>query len=301
MRKCHGAETKFLFLSLARAYSVVKGYQLLSHLDQSFRLVPWIQLFSFARRGHAHLHETSEGNLEIWLRRPVKAGEEIVVNEDTDPVNDDADSDKEEDYSSNARLLHLYGIVVSRRMFGFTLSVGLDPDDSMYGNKRRMFDDRFGERSAPTQSFQLTGKLIPRDLIFALRVYNADPIEAHELENAQRDERVGSANEKRVWEALGQLCFSKLQEYPTDMKEDREILEDLKTEWATSPSLALRNRKNAVLFRRAEKRVLTNTLREVDRQLLALHSNYMVRESDAIQLDKDADTGKTRLKVVDEL
>ena len=91
--------------------------------------------------------------MEIWLRRPVKAGEEIIVNEDTDPVNDQGDADKEEDYSSNARLLLLYGIVVSRRMFGFTLSVGLDPDDSMYGNKRRMFDDRFGERVRQRRAF----------------------------------------------------------------------------------------------------------------------------------------------------
>ena len=269
------------------AYAVVMAHQFIG-ADSIVRLVPAIRLFSFARVGNAHLHELENGSLSIRLRKAVSEGDEVIVNEDI------SDSSPEEE-SNNARLLRLFGIVVSKRAFGFPTAVALDREDPMFGNKRELFDVRFGPKSTTVPSFQLSAASIPSNLIFALRIYHAETTEHHELRNALKNKMISSRNEKLTWESLGTLCYQRLEQFPTTIMEDKELLDEWKRDGNGS-----RNVKNALLFRRSEKRVLMNTLRHVDNQLRVLHENYMVRESDPIKMGKTGE-GEPMFKVVDEL
>ncbi len=113
------------------AFALVKA--LMFYVDTDPHVVPWVSLFSFGEKGKAHLHELEDGVLEIRLGQPVSKGQIVSLNDD------------EVETSSNMRLFPLYGMLLREREFGFLVSVGLDKNDPMFGNKREMFDKRFGD------------------------------------------------------------------------------------------------------------------------------------------------------------
>ncbi len=239
-------------------------------------LVPWIALFAFGQRGNAHLHQTEANELEIWLNATVKQGETIVLNDDLAGAE-----------TTNARIFFLYGLLLSKRPFGFTVSVALDRDDQMYGNKRELFDRRFGKggKASPRQDFVLNGEAVPPGLLFALRVLNCQVADGHDLPRALLGEQISLQNEKRSWEQLGYLCLERLQKYPTTIEQDKVLLE-------TQP--LGRNEKNVVLLRRAEKRILLKTLAHVDAVSSELHKKLGMRETDVLR-QKDDNTFETVL------
>ena len=142
-----------------------------------------------------------------------------------------------------------------------------------------MFDRRFGKGAAPEQTFHLEWKKIPLDLIFALRVYHAIVGEYHEMNSALKDEPISERNEREVWESLGTLSLETLQRYPTTFKHDTDLLKEFKR-GAKSETQPTRNFKNAVMYRRSEKRILTHVVEVVDEHLEALHDSHRVRKTD---------------------
>jgi hypothetical protein len=64
------------------------------------------------------------------------------------------------------------------------------------------------------------------------------------------------------------------------MEEDRELLRVRKSNMS-------RNAKNAILWRRAEKRILHRTLAIVEERAKRLHSQWMVRDADPLQMKGD--------------
>ncbi len=238
--------------------------------DKDPVLVPWVSLFSFGHGGNAHLHQTEAGALEILLNATVAEGEAIVLNDDLAAAAE----------SSNARLFLTYGLLLGKRPFGFSVSLALDRHDPMFGNKREMFDKRFGggRRVAARQDFVLDGVAVPSNLLFALRVYNCEVADGNELQKALLDERISERNEKDSWEQLGRLCLERLQGYPTTMETDKVLL--------GTQGLA-RNHKNAVLYRRGEKRVLLKTLAQVDAVARDLHNKMGVRTTDVLRKRDD--------------
>lgn len=83
-----------------------------------------------------------------------------------------------------------------------------------------------------------------------------------------------------AWETLGSLCAQKLANYPTTLEEDKELLR-VRREQLT------RNAKNAILFRRAEKRILKQTLALVERETRKLDDKWMMRDADPLRLKSD--------------
>jgi hypothetical protein len=118
---------------------------------------------SYGAPGTAHLHQNNDSSIDIVLSAPVATGQKIHLNDDIAGNNVD-----------NYRLLEIFGMLLSKRSFTYAVSVSLDKNDPMYGNKREMFDKYFRkQRVSPVQTFSLDGKQVPRELLFALRVYNA--------------------------------------------------------------------------------------------------------------------------------
>jgi hypothetical protein len=269
----HLAE-KLTYLRWKWALAVVTALQYVPEKEPL--VVPWIALFSFGQRGTAHLHQTDTNELEIWLNATVKKGAVIVLNDDLAGAE-----------TTNARIFFFYGLLLSKRPFGFAVSVGLDREDQMYGNKREAFDKYFGNggKASPTQDFVLNGDAVPPGLLFALRVMNCQVAEGHDLPRALLGEQISLQNEKRSWEQLGYLCLERLQKYPTTIEQDKVVLETQQMD---------RNEKNAVLFRRAEKRILLKTLAQVDAVNSELHKKIGMRETDVLR-QKDDNTFETVL------
>ncbi len=153
----------FSFARWKRAYCLVRALQVVDVDDEGgLTLVPSIALFSFGGPGNAHLHLRNDSVFEIVLSAAVRTGDEIVLNDDLDG----------HPPAENQRLLDVYGMLLGKRKFTYSVSVALDNKDPMYGNKRELFERYFGDRS-PVQYFAINGTSVPRELLFALRVYNA--------------------------------------------------------------------------------------------------------------------------------
>lgn len=260
----HQLQGNFTFAAWKWAYGAVKALQFFSSVKKTMVLIPQLSLFSFGGPGNAHLHERSDGVIEMRARSAIKEGEIVRFNDDLDSFEAD-----------NHRLLEMYGLLLSKRKFTYRLSVVLaDREDPMFGNKRELFDRYFPEKKLQ-HDFALDGESIPEGLLFALRVYHAVTSEVNEVQEALHGRPVSVRNEKQVWENLGQVLASRLYAFPTTLEEDGELLKN-----NDMPRAA----KNAILLRRAEKRILRKTLRLIDEAGRALHNKFMRREYDGVKI-----------------
>lgn len=89
------------------------------------------------------------------------------------------------------------------------------------------------------------------------------------------DAPISHRNELASYETLGSLCVQKLRNFPTTLEQDGDLLRTRKAQLS-------RNAKNAVLWRRAEKRILTETLALVESKAKQLHGKWMVRDTDPL-------------------
>jgi len=169
---------------------------------------------------------------------------------------------------NNRDLLELYGFVLDKNpLDSVTVGVGLDKEDSLYGNKKEALHKR-GLKNG--QFYELTEKAIPEDLIYALRVYHVSVFDVDSMNLALQNQPVSLQNEKKVAQTLIDLCQSTLRNYPTSAKQDKELLHT-----TLSP-----HHNNAVRLRRAEKKILFRTLQKARSVLKQVQSNWDFRSMD---------------------
>lgn len=261
------------------AYAVVRALQM-TDVDavSTLMLVPWISLFSFSNPPNAHFHQRNDSSIEIVMSKAVASGQVVVLNDDI-PGAEPRD---------NFYLFETFGILLSKRRITYAVSVALDRQDPMYGNKRELFDKYFPTKRA-SHEFFLDGEAVPKELVFALRVFHADVQDFHDMSWAM-DRPVSARSERSTWETLGMLCADKLRSFPSTLEEDRQILD--------SRAQLSRNSRNAILWRRAEKRILRKTLRLAEEQAKRLHNNWLIRDTDPVRVKKDATDGSSSLETI---
>lgn len=249
------------------AYALVRSMEFITNEGISC-LIPHISLFCYAKKGNAHLNEDAEGAIEIVMNDEVKIGDEIFLNEDF-AANE----------VGNSKLFDLYGMIIPKRKpVEFKLSVGLSDDDQMYGNKRDLFKQYF-KNNYPVQEFLISQNKengpIPKDLLFALRIFHAKTADYHDLDNAANGRAINSGNERMVWEHLASFIYEQLEKYPTTISEDKALLKD--------NSLS-QNKRNAIIYRKMEHKLLLQAFKFVGAQAEILLKQYDWREYDDVKL-----------------
>jgi len=164
--------------------------------------------------------------------------------------------------------LEFFGFVLDKNDENYLqVGVSLDHEDRLYGNKKEKLHKK-GLKDG--QSYKIKADKLPPDLIYALRIYHTTIFDYEDIDNALKGKGISSQNELKVANMLVDLCQETLKNYPTTPKEDKALL---KTE------LKPRHRA-AVLLRRGEKRILSQTLNTARSAVDHVKKNWNYRTMD---------------------
>jgi len=165
-------------------------------------------------------------------------------------------------------------------MNSIEVGLGLDRDDQLYGNKKKALHDN---NLSDGQTYSITDHSIPKELIFALRIYHMNIYDADEVQKAFQDKPISSQNEKKVAQTLLDLCQHSIKGYATTAKRDKEILSELRQkEKINDPKLARTNDRleKALIFRISEKKILHKTLQKVQAMMEEVKKGWNLRSLD---------------------
>jgi Rubisco LSMT substrate-binding len=198
----------------------------------------------------------------------------------------------------NRDLLEFFGFVIPNNPAdAIELSVGMNPEDQMYGNKKRMLEAA-GLRDQ--QMYFLRDNEVPTDLINALRVYHSSVYDWDQAERILDNKAISAQSEMKTTNDIVNLVKSNLKKYPTSAKEDKALLARirklLKKDAAAlsaettklkkkDPLLgadhaSLRRTEAAVLLRRGEKKILVHALGIAHEAARRVQNNWEMREMD---------------------
>eukprot|EP01119_Soliformovum_irregulare_P011847 TRINITY_DN3013_c0_g1_i1.p1 TRINITY_DN3013_c0_g1~~TRINITY_DN3013_c0_g1_i1.p1 ORF type:complete len:482 (+),score=159.95 TRINITY_DN3013_c0_g1_i1:54-1499(+) len=212
--------------------------------DVNKPIFPVTEVFNYRGEQNVKIIE-EDGRLTLVAMSDLKSGDVVIVRESQ---------------LTNRQLLEFFGFVLEKG--GDTtidVAVGLDPAEQLYNPKRLKLKER---GISEDSQFSLRTTEIPEDLLYALRIFHSTTYDWDDITNADRNKPVSLQSEKLVAQSLIDTCQSAFSEYMTTAREDKNIL-------AGNPSHRL---KQAVLLRRAEKKVLWKTLeigKKVMKQVLA--------------------------------
>jgi len=200
------------------------------------RISPILELFNYGQKPSIRVAINDDGTTDLIAEKAIETGQPIIINDGL---------------ISSRELLEWYGFVLpgeNKRDY-YPVGVGLQEDDKLYGAKRHLFKQR-GIKDG--QTFHLQRDLIPRDLVFALRVFHVSVYDYENADNALQDRVVSVQNEISVCNTLIDMCEETLDGLTHSLKRDKERLK--------SPDLS-NNERAAIIFRRSEKRILLSVLK----------------------------------------
>mmetsp|Transcript_5355 Transcript_5355/g.5517 ORF Transcript_5355/g.5517 Transcript_5355/m.5517 type:complete len:595 (+) Transcript_5355:223-2007(+) len=168
----------------------------------------------------------------------------------------------------NADLLLLYGFALDRNPFNSVdVTVGLSKQDPLY-NKKMAYLNKSGKGSTSVR-FPLQLARYPSELVDFLRLLLVEPedLGMQPLESVDFNEPISPSLERRVLEALQDVCEGYLSSYPTSVEEDEGLMRDRGMFAALT-----RQQRMAVKLRASEKRILMKTVEAVKEELVKLPS-----------------------------
>ena len=166
----------------------------------------------------------------------------------------------------NGDLLLLYGFALERNPFNSVdITVGLSKDDPMYSQKK-IFLDKSG-RGGLSVRFPLQFNRYPSELIDFLRLLLVEPedLGMQSIDKVDFNEPISPSLERRVLTTMIGICESYLDQYPNDVTDDEKLMNDRKMFNTLS-----RQARMAIKLRASEKRILYNTIKAVNDELLKL-------------------------------
>jgi len=216
-------------------------------------IFPLIETFNYREEASVRFEENKNGVLELFATEDIEKGEEIIICEGK---------------LRNKDLLENYGFVLEKNEHNsLDVGVGLEEGEQLYGNKKELFHE-IGFKNG--QTFPLSEEKIPEDLLVALRIYHTTVYDLEDVRNALENKPVSMQNELKVAETLLELCTSSLKSFKTTAKQDKELLKT---------SLTTRMR-NAVIYRRGEKKILLKTLERARVAFDGVKSKWDMRTMD---------------------
>jgi len=217
-------------------------------------ILPLIDSFNFKKESSVDFVQKPDGSIDVISKHDIAEGQEIIVNDGL---------------LGNRDLLEFFGFILDKNNENYMeVGVSLDKDDKLYANKKKKLQEK-GLKNG--QTFKIKANEISPDLIFALRIYHTNIFDFEDIDNAFKNKIVSSQNELKVAQMLVDLCLETLKSYPTTSREDKDLL---KTQTLT------RRQRNAVILRRGEKKILTQTLNKARGALQQVESNWEHRSMD---------------------
>jgi len=150
------------------AYAFYSSRQWFKSTTVTSAIVPFIEIFNLREVSSVKFVE-NDGIINIISLKDIEVGEEVFMNDGL---------------FGNRDLLEYYGFVYENNPADtLDVGVGLDKEDQMFGNKKELFHMR-GIKDGHT--FGITSDLIPKDLIYALRIYHLTIYDYDDVDKAKK-------------------------------------------------------------------------------------------------------------------
>jgi len=166
----------------------------------------------------------------------------------------------------NADLLLLYGFALDRNPFdSVDISVGLSRDDPLFLSKKAYLDK--SGRGMASVRFPLQLSRYPSELVDFLRLLLVEPedLGMQPLDRVDFNEPISPSLERRVLVTMIGICESYIDQYPTTLAQDEQMIRD-----RGMFNTLTRQQRMAIRLRASEKRILLQTIKAVQEELLKL-------------------------------
>lgn len=199
------------------------------------KIAPILELFNYGEESNVKVVMKDDGSVDLVAENNIHQGENLIINDGM---------------ISNRELLDWYGFVVPTNSKDYyPVGVGLDSEEKLYGAKKDYLKRR-GIQDG--QTFHFKHNLIPRDLVYALRIYHLSIYDFTDADNALENKIVSVQNEMAMVNTIIELCEDTLDNLKHPLKKDKDKLDTLES---TSPLYS------AITLRRGEKKIIHSILK----------------------------------------
>lgn len=268
-----------LFSRAARLSSKLSGEELaLVPYADLMNHNPYSRTYIDAQRSGMPLISRNE-EVAVYSDRPYKKFEQVFISYGE---------------KGNADLLLLYGFALERNPFNSVdISVGLSKEDPLFTEKMNYLN-RAG-RGATSVRFPLQSNRYPSELVDFLRLLlvEAEDLGMQPIQQTDFNEPISPSLERRVLTTMINICESYLEQYPTTVDEDDNLIKDKGMFGALS-----RQQRMAIKLRASEKRILMSTITAIEEELKKLPSVAKL-DGSIIPAGRSFDTRANVANVVD--